>query len=113
MRKQYTVALKAKIVIEMLQEEKTLAQLATQYKVSTKQLSRWKNHVLQEMPRLFEKQEKQNQEKYDHKIKDLYAEIGRLTTQVSWLKKSLASSLNRSERLALVEWEGSDLSLQG
>lgn len=87
MRKRYTAAIKAKIVIELLQEEKTLTQLASEYGVSAKQLSRWKNHALAEMPRLFEPKADQSQEKYESKINELYAEIGRLTTQVKWLKK--------------------------
>ena len=92
MKKQYTPTIKAKIVIELLKEEKTLAQLSSEYGVSTKQLSRWKNHVLTEMPRLFESKNEQNQQKYEGKINELYAEIGRLTTQVNWLKKK--SGLN-------------------
>ena len=92
MRKRYTAAIKAKIVIELLQEEKTLAQLSSEYGVSTTQLTRWKNYALAEMPRLFETKDDKSQEKYDRKINDLYAEIGRLTTQVNWLKKK--SGLN-------------------
>lgn len=87
MRKRYTAVIKAKIVTEVLQEEKTLTQLASEYGVSTKQLTRWKNHALAEMPRLFETKPEQSQEKYEGKINELYAEIGRLTTQVNWLKK--------------------------
>jgi len=92
MKKRYSPTIKSKIVTELLKEEKTLAQLAAEYEVSTKQLSRWKNHVLAEMPRLFESQTGQNQEKHEYKINELYAEIGRLTTQVNWLKKK--SGLN-------------------
>mgnify|MGYP005857788043 CR=1 FL=1 len=92
MRKQYTAAIKAKIVTELLKEEKTLTQLAAEYGVSTKQLTRWKNYTLAEMPRLFERQTDQLKEKYESKINELYAEIGRLTTQVNWLKKK--SGLN-------------------
>jgi putative transposase len=33
MRKQYTAAFKAKVVQELLKEEKTIAQLATEYEV--------------------------------------------------------------------------------
>jgi putative transposase len=92
MKKRYTATIKAKIVTELLQEEKTLAQLSSEYGVCTKQLSRWKNQVLREMPRLFEGKSEQNQAKYEHKLNELYAEIGRLTTQVNWLKKK--SGLN-------------------
>lgn len=92
MRKQHTAAIKAKIVIELLKEEKNLTQLSSEYGVSTKQLSRWRNYALTEMPRLFENNSGKIQEQHDSKINELYAEIGRLTTQVNWLKKK--SGLN-------------------
>ncbi len=92
MRKRYTAAFKAKIVTELLQEEKTLAQLSSESGVSTKQLTRWKNYTLAEMPRLFESKSDKVKEKYETKLNELYAEIGRLTTQVNWLKKK--SGLN-------------------
>ena len=92
MKKRYTPTLKAKIVTELLKEEKTLAQLSSEYGVCTKQLTRWKNHVLTEMPSLFENKNEQKRQKYESKINELYAEIGRLTTQVNWLKKK--SGLN-------------------
>jgi len=89
MKKRYTPTSKAKIVTELLKEEKTLAQLSSEYGVSTKQLTRWRNHALAELPRLFETNRDQSQEKYETKINELYAEIGRLTTQVNWLKKKI------------------------
>ena len=92
MRKRHTAAIKAKIVIELLKEEKTLSQLASEYEVSSKQLTRWKNQALAEMPRLFESKSDKTKEKYETKLNELYAEIGRLTTQVNWLKKK--SGLN-------------------
>lgn len=92
MKKRYTPTIKAKIVTELLKEDKTLAQLSSEFGVSTKQLTRWKNHALAELPRLFETKSDQSQEKYETKINELYAEIGRLTTQVNWLKKK--SGLN-------------------
>ena len=92
MRKRYTAKFKAKVVTELLQEEKTLAQLASETGVSSKQLTRWKNHALAELPCLFENKRDKSQEKYESKINELYAEIGRLTTQVNWLKKK--SGLN-------------------
>jgi putative transposase len=92
MRKRYSATIKAKIVIELLKEEKTLSQLSSEFEVSSKQLTRWKNYTLAELPRLFESKPDQSQATYETKINELYAEIGRLTTQVSWLKKK--SGLN-------------------
>ncbi|HEY83925.1 MAG TPA: transposase [Chloroflexi bacterium] len=54
MRKRCTAKFKADVVTELLKEEKTLAQFASETGVSSKQLTRWKNHALAEMPRLFD-----------------------------------------------------------
>ncbi len=89
MTKRYSAAIKAKIVIEILKEEKTLTQLSSEHGVSTKQLTRWRNQALAEMPRLFETNTSKKQEQQAQKINELYAEIGRLTTQVNWLKKKI------------------------
>lgn len=69
--------MRRKAPLGLLKEEKTLAQLSSKYGVSTKQLTRWKNHALAELPRLFETKNDQSQETYDRKINELYMEIGR------------------------------------
>jgi putative transposase len=38
-------------------------------------------------------------------IDELYGEVGKLTTQLSWLKKNLVSNLSREERIYLMEWD--------
>jgi transposase len=96
MRKNYSAALKAKIVQEMLKEEKSVAQLAAEYGVSTKQLNRWKTLALENLPRLFEGTAEKTQQAHEQQVQDLYAEIGRLTTELTWLKKK--SSLKSEPR---------------
>ncbi len=89
MRKQYTSAFKAKVVQELLKEEKTLAQLASDYEVHPTQLKNWRAIALEGMPSLFERQEStvELRAAYEQQLTELYAEIGKLTTQVTWLKK--------------------------
>ena len=91
MTKHYSAAFKAKVVQEMLKEEKTLGQLAAEYGVSTKQLGRWKTLVLENLPRLFEPEAEKLQQQHEQQVQELYAEIGRLTTELSWLKKKIWS----------------------
>jgi transposase len=89
-RKQYTKQKKAEIVLELLKEEKTIAQIAAEYEVHPTQLSQWKKTALEGLPELFERGEKavQKAEKEQQKqVEQLYKEIGYLTTQVNWLKK--------------------------
>ena len=91
MRKQYTSALKADVVQEILKEEKTLAQIASEYEVHPTQLKNWRVTALEGMQSLFEKQDSTAEMKatYEQQLTELYAEIGKLTTQVTWLKKSV------------------------
>jgi putative transposase len=89
MRKQYTAAFKAKVVQELLREEKGLAQIASEYEVHPTQLKNWRAIAIEGLSTLFEKQDSVTglKEAYEQQLTDLYAEIGRLTTQLNWLKK--------------------------
>lgn len=91
MRKHYTTAFKAKVVQELLKEEKTLAQIASEYEVHPTQLKNWRAVALEGLPGLFEKQDSTRalQAAHEQQLSELYAEIGKLTTQVTWLKKKL------------------------
>ena len=57
MRKQYTAAFKARVVQELLREEKTLAQIASEYEVHPTQLKNWKTLAVEGLPSLFEKRD--------------------------------------------------------
>jgi transposase-like protein len=89
MRKQYTAAFKAKLVLELLKESKSLSQLAAEHKVHPNQLRQWRDAALKELPTLFEKKDHTTDlvTAYERQVEELYSEIGRLTTHVAWLKK--------------------------
>ena len=91
MRKQYSAAFKARVVQEMLKEEKTLAQIAAEFEVHTTQLKNWRAVALEGLPGLFEKQDStaELRRAHEEQLTELYAEIGKLSTQVTWLKKKL------------------------
>ena len=89
MRKRISSELKARAVIETLKEDRPLNQIASDYEVHPNMLSAWKASALKGMPSLFEKETKPqvDKEAHDQQTEELYAQIGRLTTQVAWLKK--------------------------
>jgi transposase-like protein len=93
MRKHHTPAFKAQVVRELLKEEKSISQLATLYDVHPNQLYRWRDVALTGLPRLFSGQSAQEQAAKDaahaQHLEELYAEIGKLTTQLNWIKKKL------------------------
>ena len=89
-RKSYSPDFKTKIVLEILREEKTLAQLSGEYGVHTSQLKQWKKIVLEGLPTLFTDEQRaieRMKKEHTKQSEELYAEIGRLTTQLAWLKK--------------------------
>ena len=55
-RKQYTADFKAKVVKEMLREEKTVGQLAAEYEVHSNMLYRWREQMLAGLLGLFSDQ---------------------------------------------------------
>ncbi len=83
---------KARIVIDVLKEEKTLTEIAAEYEVHPNQLSRWKTEFLENAGRAFEKnREEENivkvRQGYEKDKDELYRQIGQLKVEVDWLKK--------------------------
>jgi transposase len=90
LRKQYTPEQKAKIVLEVLREDQTLAQLAATYGVHANQLRKWKTQAVERFPSVFQDDTVAHRELEQVRAREqdaLYAEIGRLTTELGWLKK--------------------------
>jgi putative transposase len=89
-RKRLTANQKAEIAIEILKEEKTINQIASEFGVHPNVLYRVKKQTLENLPKLFtdeNKSELDRQGEHERQINELYNEIGRLTTQLNWLKK--------------------------
>ena len=89
MKKSYTATFKAQVVLEVLKETKTISQLASEYGVHPNILRDWKNAAIKGLPDVFERRDSLTDVKaaYERQLEDLYAEIGRLTTHVNFLKK--------------------------
>jgi transposase len=89
MGQHHSAQFKAQVVRAALREEKTLNQLATEYGLHPTQISTWKTTALQELPRLFERRDQMASQAdgYEQQMEELYAQIGRLSTQLAWLKK--------------------------
>ena len=99
MRKQYSANLKAQFVLEVLKEEKALSQIASEHGVHPNQLRRWKAHAIDGLPTVFADEQRATRElqaSHAREVEELYTEIGRLTTQLAWLKKK--SGLDVVER---------------
>lgn len=92
-RKRYTPQFKSQVVQQMLREEKSVSQLAAEYALHPNQLYQWRDQALQALPSLFSDQSAREQAAKDaaheRQVQRLYAQIGKLTTQLEWLKKEV------------------------
>lgn len=93
-RKQHhTPEFKAQMVRRILREEKSVSQLGAEYDINPNQLYRWRDIALQGLPSLFTHGKGQEQPSetaaHEQKVHSLYAEIGRLSTELAALKKKV------------------------
>jgi transposase len=52
-RKKYDATLKAKIALEAVKGEKTIAEISSEYGVHSTQIAHWKKQLLEELPSIF------------------------------------------------------------
>jgi transposase-like protein len=89
-RKHYSAAFKARVVQDVLRGERTISQLASEHGVHPNLIGLWKATALKRFPSLFERENADRaaeQLAHEQQLRELYEEIGRLTTQVAFLKK--------------------------
>ena len=89
-RNYHNASLKSKVVKAALKEDKTLAELSSEFKVSSSRISTWKKTVVEGIDTLLSTRKK-NQKPLitEVELEKLYAEIGRLKVERDYLKKNL------------------------
>jgi transposase-like protein len=89
-RRTFTPESKARIVIEVLREEKSLIGIAAEHEVHPNQLSRWKAEFLANAGRVFSKETDETEkvkQSFEKEKDELLRQIGQLSYEVAWLKK--------------------------
>ncbi len=87
MKKNHDAAFKAKVALEAVKGEKTMAQLASEYGVHPNQIGQWKKRLLKELPSLFSDRRKREEKETRAEADELYRQIGQLKVELDWLKK--------------------------
>src|SRR5581483_3379484 len=86
-RKQYSPKFKARVAIEAIRGERTLNQLATQFRVHPVQIAHWRRAALEHLDEVFMDGRKRKPQNAAADSDALYQEIGRLKVELDWLKK--------------------------
>ena len=86
-RRTFSDSFKAKVALDAVKGLKTLAELASEYKVHPSQISEWKKQLLLNAPGIFSGNKNKRSQTEEELTAPLYEEIGRLKMDVKWLEK--------------------------
>jgi transposase-like protein len=86
-RKTYSERFKGKVALEAVKEEKTIAELASQYEVHPTQVKAWKQQVLTHIEEIFVDKRRKKDKEQEQLIEELYKQIGQLKVELDWVKK--------------------------
>lgn len=89
-RRKFSADFKAKVALEAIKNQKTLAELSQQYEVNAITIARWKAEFLERMAVIFsdERSGSNTSENDNPQVEKLYAQIGQLKVELDFLKKS-------------------------
>lgn len=84
-RRSFTPEFKAKVVLEILFEDKSMAQASREYGIKDSVLSRWKQEFIERSPEVFERGTSRDDR--DERIAELERMVGRLAMELEMSKK--------------------------
>ena len=87
-RRNHSPAFKAKVALEALKGEKTMAQLAAHYDVHANQITSWKTQLLENAAGIFGAGAVESATDRE-RIRELHAKIGELTVERDFLDNAL------------------------
>jgi len=87
MRKTYSANFKAKVALAAIKEDKTMAELSSEFEVHRAQIQKWKKDALEELPNFFSTKRKKKEKNNAELVDELYKQIGQLKVENDWLKK--------------------------
>ena len=87
-RKRYSAEFKAKVALEAIKSEQTLAELAEKYSLHPNMITNWKRQAIDNMADAFSSKSERDTKADEAQIKELHAKIGQLTVERDFLAKA-------------------------
>ncbi len=89
MVKKYDAELKARVAVEAIKGQKTMAEISSEYKVHSTQIHNWKMQALKGLKTLLNGQADKEKMSHEESTQNLYAQIGLLKVENDFLKKAV------------------------
>jgi len=87
-RRKYPPELKAKVALEALREESTMAELAARYDVHPNLIANWKKKAREQVLQSFSERLERQEASREAEIKELRAKVGELVIERDFLSKA-------------------------
>ena len=87
-RRKYLPELKAKVALEALREESTMAELAARYDVHPNLIANWKRKAREQVLTSFSERKERQEASREAELKELRAKIGELVIERDFLSKA-------------------------
>jgi transposase len=87
MRRHHDATVKARVALEAIKGEKTIAQIAGEYGIHPNQIRMWRDRALAALPAVFSKGTAKGEKDRADLEEELFRQIGRLKVENDWLKK--------------------------
>ncbi|MFH1503803.1 MAG: IS3 family transposase [Candidatus Omnitrophota bacterium] len=108
-KKKYPKEFKARVAMEAIKGEKTIAQISSEYEVHSNLIMQWKKRLKENVSNIFIRK---NEQEPDNKqlIDNLYKRIGKSQVEIDWLKKKLGISIE--QRKLFIDKENGKISVR-
>ena len=87
--KTYTSEYKAKVALDAIRGDLTTHEISSKYSVHSTQIHRWKQQALGSIKSAFNGKLEKYTQSHEAMVADLYRQIGQLTCENDFLKKSM------------------------
>ena len=87
-RRRFSAEFKAKVAVEAIRGEQSVAELATRHGIHPNLITNWKRQAVDKMASVFDGKAAERDQGRDAELKDLHAKIGQLVIERDFLAKA-------------------------